>query len=96
MSTKLLLKTLSDISIPKSHIINKSFDSCRVPDQLNIVTVIPIYKASDPNRLQNYRPISLLPALSPLIEKCLSFLRSKILYMNINLDFEQNSPLYIL
>ena len=86
ISTKLLQETISEIIIPITHIINRSLESGIVPDQLKIANVIPIYKASDPDRLQNYRPISLLPAFSKLIEKIMynkvmSFLNSNnILY----------------
>ena len=79
-------KTISEIINPITHIINRSSDSGIVPDQLKIVKVIPIYKASDSSQLQNYRPISLLPAFSKLFErikynKVMSFLNSNnILY----------------
>jgi hypothetical protein len=69
ISTKFLKETLSEIIIPIPHIINRSLDSGIVPDQLKIAKVIPIYKASDSDQLRNYRPISLLPAFSKLIEK---------------------------
>ena len=49
--------------------INRLLDSGIVPDQLKIAKVIPIYKASDSSQLQNYHPISLLPAFSKLFEK---------------------------
>jgi hypothetical protein len=86
ISPKLLKETLSEIIIPITHIINRSLDSGIVPDQLKIAKVIPIYKASDSDQLRNYRPISLLPAFSKLIEKIMynkvmSFLNSNnILY----------------
>ena len=86
ISTKLLQEILSDISIPITHIINRSLDSSRVPDQLKLPKVIPIYKALDLNQLQNHCPISLVLAFSKLIKKnvynqVMSFLSSKnILY----------------
>ena len=69
ISTKILQKTISEINIPITHMINRSLDSGIVPDQLKITKVIPICKASDSSQLQNYHPISLLPAFSKLFEK---------------------------
>ena len=48
---------------------------------MKIAEVIPIFKASDPSLLQNYRPVSMLPAFSKVIErimfnKIMSFLKS--------------------
>ena len=86
ISTKLLKETIAIISTPLSHIINISFVTGIVPDQLKIAKVVPIYKASDKTSLNNYRPISLLPAFSKLIEKIMfnkvmDFLNShKLLY----------------
>ena len=50
-------------------VINKSMESGIVPDILKIAKVIPIYKAKDPENCANYRPISLLPIISKLLEK---------------------------
>ena len=36
---------------------------------MKIAKVVPIYKSSDSTILQNYRPVSLLPAFSKLLEK---------------------------
>ena len=36
---------------------------------MKIAKVIPIFKASDPQSIQNYRPISLLTSFSKLLEK---------------------------
>ena len=40
-----------------------------VPDILKLAKVIPLYKAKDRQLLTNYRPISLLPSLSKVLEK---------------------------
>jgi hypothetical protein len=69
ISTK-LLKEISDIvSNPLSIIINKSLHTGIFPDRLKIARVIPIFKMNDNTILDNYRPISLLPAISKIIEK---------------------------
>jgi len=40
-----------------------------VPDFCKIAKVVPIYKAKDKENFTNYRPISLLPSVSKLLEK---------------------------
>lgn len=86
ISSKLLKDTIHNIKLPLTHIINKSFSSGIVPDQLKLTKVIPVYKASNKHELKNYRPISLLPVFSKLFEKIMykkvmSFLDSQnILY----------------
>ena len=49
--------------------INKSIHSGRVPDDIKLAKVIPIYKAKDKELLNNYRPISLLTTTSKILEK---------------------------
>ena len=72
--------------MPVTYIINRSFDTGIVPSGMKIAKVIPIFKANDKCLLKNYRPVSLLPAFSKLLEKIMydkviSFLNSNnILY----------------
>ena len=69
ISTKLLKDTIDAISIPIADIINRSFDIGIVPSDMIIAKVIPIFKANDKCLLKNYRPVSLRPAFSKLLEK---------------------------
>ena len=39
------------------------------PDNLKIAVIKPIYKTGDKHRMNNYRPISILPYISKLLEK---------------------------
>ena len=86
ISTKLLKETIDLILIPLTHIINQSFTSGIVPGNMKIAKIIPIFKSGNQEIMNNYRPISLLPAFSKLLEKLVykkltSFLESyKILY----------------
>ena len=52
-----------------SLIANLSFSSGTFPNNLKIANVIPTFKKDDPTICNNYRPISLLPNISKIIEK---------------------------
>ena len=69
ISTKLMKDTIDYIIEPITHMLNQSLSSGIVPKQMKIVKVVPIYKSSDQNTFKNYRPVSLLPAFSKLLEK---------------------------
>lgn len=69
ISSKLLINTITEISIPITHIVNRSLQTGIFPDGLKCAKVIPIYKASDKSQMNNYRPVSLLSAFSKLIER---------------------------
>ncbi len=62
------------------------------PDKLKLVKIIPIYKKDDETLFTNYRPISLLPAISNVFEKVIfqqvyKFFQDKILFCLHNMDF---------
>ncbi len=69
ISNKLLKETIPELSVPLAHIFNLSFNSGTVPHQMKIAKVIPIFKKGNAQLFTNYRPISILPAFSKLLEK---------------------------
>ena len=62
-------QTIQTIISPITHIMNLSLTNGTVPDMMKISKTIPIYKSGDEHSLNNYRPISLLPAFSKILEK---------------------------
>jgi len=54
-------------------IINQSFTTNIFPDQLKLAKVIPLYKKNEDYLFDNYRPISLLPSISKVIERIMHF-----------------------
>ena len=69
ISSNLLKETIDIVIKVITHIVNKSFDAGIVPSNLKIAKVVPIFKANDDSLLKNYRPASLLPAFSKLLNK---------------------------
>ena len=65
-----LIKTIADIIVePLTIIINQSLITGIVPFKLKIAKVIPIFQKGDLHFTENYRPISILPVLSKVLEK---------------------------
>jgi len=69
VSTKLLIEIMPCIIFPIIHLFNLSLKTGFIPADYKIAKVIPIFKAGETNRFDNYRPISLLNAFSKLLEK---------------------------
>lgn len=52
------------------HIVNLSIRTGVFPDAFKIANIVPIFKSGDKSEVGNYRPISLLPTVSKILEKC--------------------------
>ncbi len=64
------MKTIKDSLIkPLTIIINQMLNTGIFPDKLKIAKISPIHKKEDDALFTNYRPISLLPAISKIFEK---------------------------
>ena len=57
------------ISKPLTHIFNQSITTGIIPNQMKISIVTPIYKSNEKDKFQNYRPISVLPCFSKILER---------------------------
>ena len=73
-------------------IINTSFVTGIFPTAWKHALIFPIFKSGDDNDLSNYRPISLLPIVSKVLEKVVSvqltqFLESNSLFSNTRHGF---------
>ena len=62
----LFKKVISKIG---KHICNVSFQTGVFPNKMKIPKVIPLYKSGEKNVFTNYRPISLLPQFSKILDK---------------------------
>ena len=77
-----ILKIAPDILCPSiSYLVNKSLTSGIFPQQWKEAKISPIFKTGSKDDVNNYRPISILPTLSKIIEKwiqkhLMSFLNS--------------------
>ena len=71
ITSYLIKENCSLISPILTDIINVSFSCGTFPDVLKIALVTPIFKSGERTLLQNYRPISVLPIFSKIIERCI-------------------------
>ncbi len=69
INMKIIKSVIDNIAEPLCKIFNKSFSSGIFPDRCKIAKIIPVFKSGDPNEISNYRPISLLPTFSKILEK---------------------------
>lgn len=65
----LIKKVIKEIVDPITHICNLSFKLGTFPTEMKTAKIIPIYKTGDKHIYTNYRPISLLPQFSKILEK---------------------------
>ena len=63
-----MLKSTTDIHVSLlTNIINSSIRNGYFPDELKAAEVAPIFKKNDDLDKENYRPVSVLPHILPLL-----------------------------
>lgn len=72
LSVKMIKFVKNLIIIPLTKLINMCFKESIFPKVLKKAIVTPIFKKGDSSDVTNYRPISLLPIISKIVEKCMA------------------------
>ena len=65
-----------------AELINLSIQTAKVPNALKIAKIIPVFKSGSQYDINNYRPISILPAISKILEKVVCHQVMKFLETN--------------
>lgn len=68
----LLKKVKHLIAEPLCRLINSSLEYGIFPQSLKEACITPIFKEGDPTIITNYRPISVLPYISKILERCIA------------------------
>ena len=67
----LFKKTIQLFSPILTEILNRCFSLGKFPDSLKKAVISPILKSGSPFDIKNYRPISVLPFIGKILEKCM-------------------------
>ena len=83
-----------------TQIFNTSISTGIVPDKLKIAKVIPIYKKDSPELFSNYRPVSVLPCFSKILERlvfnpCMNYLDTHDILNKKQFRFRYNHSTYM-
>ena len=66
---KFLQEGATVLASPITDLVNLSISLSSFPDDFKIVKLKPLYKKEAKTKPENYRPISLLPLISKIIER---------------------------
>lgn len=96
ISVNMIQKSAYKLSTILKVLINKSFVTGQVPNNSKIAKIIPIFKNGNKELVNNYRPISILPVLSKVIEKVMNqrltnFLEQSDFFYPNQYGFRKNS-----
>ena len=81
--------------VPLTHIMNLSISKGVFPCELKVARVIALFKANDPMYFSNYRPVSVLPLFSKILERLmykrlLSFINKHEILFDYQFGFHDN------
>jgi hypothetical protein len=96
-----IIKLVSEqIKFPLTHICNLSLTNGQFPDELKKAKVVPIFKNGDEKLYTNYRPISILPVFSRLLERImyirlLNFINKHKLLYDFQFGFQRGKSTHM-
>ena len=95
INTALLKENLAFFIDPLVHAFNLSLQQGTFPCELKAAKVIPLFKSGNQRLVQNYRPISLLPSLSIILERLMgnrltAFLESSNAFYKLQFGFRRS------
>ena len=65
---RVVKSTYQNFIVPITHVMDLSIINGVVPNELKVAKVVPIYKSGDRRLINNYRPVSVLPCFSKILE----------------------------
>lgn len=95
IDTTLVKEIIDGIVNPLTYICNLSYKTGTFPCQMKTAKVVPVFKAGDKHLCTNYRPVSLLPQFSKILEKLFvvrldNFIDKNKLLMDSQYGFREN------
>jgi hypothetical protein len=95
ITPKIVKATYNHFIVPLTYVMSLSIIHGIFPNELKLAKVIPLYKANDPMIFSNYRPVSVLPLFSKILERLmytrlLSFVRRYKLLYSFQFGFRPN------
>ena len=79
-------QNFNSLLVPLKYIFDLSLKSGTFPEKMKIVRVTPVFKSGDTSLMTNYRPISVLPCFSKMLER--------ITYNRLQKYLTENNLLY--
>ena len=71
VSPRVIKAVATELSGPLSRLFNCCIREGYYPSSFKVARVVPVFKAEDPTKFSNYRPVSVLPVLSQIFERVL-------------------------
>ena len=89
ISYNVIIKCFGSLCEPLKYLFNLSIEKGVLPDGLETARVTPIYKGEGSSDVSNYRPISVLPCFSKILERIMNNRLYKYLIENNTLYSKQ-------